>query len=290
MMMISELPEELLQEILCRVSARSVKRFLSTCKRWNHLFKDKIFTISHFHKSSKQFMSLMLKERGVCLMHNNIRRFSPVKVTYELNLIDPNSCLDQIKIWRVFQCDGLLLCVTRNFARYAFGFYQDKKSNNSSFKISSCNGYGERQKILDITLDFKLASFHCGVSLKGKTYCIAVDEKELDKFLLYQTDLSLSVVREEKLSVFLKCNVTSKTEIWVTDKFTEIQAVFRVWHGGSFLFDEEKKVLVCCNGVEFLGKLMVLNVGEENELRKLDFEVGSFWPSLFNYVPSLFHF
>ncbi|ESQ37097.1 hypothetical protein EUTSA_v10003090mg, partial [Eutrema salsugineum] len=216
MTMISELPEDLLEEILFRVPARCVKRLGSTCERWNRLFKDKRFTTKHFHKAPKQFLNLMLIECRLSLMHNNLHRFLPVKVTSELNVIDPHSGFDQIWICRVFQCDGLLLCLTyetkprlvvwnpctgqtrlincnKEYATYALGSYQDKTSNDISYKILSCNVYAKKQefeiyetesnswRILGVTLDFKLDYFHWGVSLKGKNYCIALDEKERDK-------------------------------------------------------------------------------------------------------------
>ncbi|ESQ37098.1 hypothetical protein EUTSA_v10002977mg [Eutrema salsugineum] len=355
MTMISELPENLLEEILFRIPARSIKRLRSTCKRWKRLFKDKRFTISHFDKAPKQFLSFMLSESRLSLMHNNLHRFSPVKVTSELNLIDSHSGFDQIGIRQVFQCDGLLLCLTNESktrivvwnpctgqtrwinhykldTTYALGSYQDKKSNDVSYKIlaCSCRGYVEQQefnifemnsyswKILDVPLDFQLNVFHYGVSLKGKTYWISRDEKEPSKMLLvtkiferqslprkdssYRT-LSLSVFREEKLSVLSQCKVTSKIEIWVTNKFTETKTVSwskvlpvdldpgsEVWPGGSFLFDEEKKVLVCCDGLQYNKKATVYIFGEDNEVRKVDFKVESYLPYLFNYVPSLIQF
>ncbi|XP_024009294.1 probable F-box protein At5g47300 [Eutrema salsugineum] len=274
MTMISELPENLLEEILFRIPARSIKRLRSTCKRWKRLFKDKRFTISHFDKAPKQFLSFMLSESRLSLMHNNLHRFSPVKVTSELNLIDSHSGFDQIGIRQVFQCDGLLLCLTNESktrivvwnpctgqtrwinhykldTTYALGSYQDKKSNDVSYKIlaCSCREIFERQSL----------------PRKDSSY----------------RTLSLSVFREEKLSVLSQCKVTSKIEIWVTNKFTETKTVSwskvlpvdldpgsEVWPGGSFLFDEEKKVLVCCDGLQY-NKKATQGLAKQKILRRM---------------------
>ncbi|CAA7017461.1 unnamed protein product [Microthlaspi erraticum] len=165
MMTMLELPEDLLEEIFCRVPALSLNRLRSTCKRWNRLLNDKRFTSNHLEKAPKQFMVLMLQlqEFRLCLMRINNLMFPPIEVKGELSLIDPRSSLNHIKISKVFHCDGLLLCLTedriprlvvwnpctgqtrwikinrfRQGARYALGSYLDKNSNvGYSYKILS---------------------------------------------------------------------------------------------------------------------------------------------------------
>ncbi|CDY18111.1 BnaA01g23720D [Brassica napus] len=65
-MMISDLPHHLLEEILSRVPATTLKRLQPTCKQWNALLKDQIFTEKHNRKAPKQPLLLMLKEFRVC--------------------------------------------------------------------------------------------------------------------------------------------------------------------------------------------------------------------------------
>ncbi|CAA7029651.1 unnamed protein product [Microthlaspi erraticum] len=171
MMTILELPDDVLEEIFCRVPVLSLIRLRSTCKRWNmkRLFNDKRFTSNHLEKAPKQCMALMLNEFRLCLMRIHNRRFSPIKVKGELSLIDPSSSLYQIRISQVFHCDGLLLCVTTGDriprlvvwnpctgqtrwikidplsqgATYGLGCYQDKESNiDYSYKILSGMVYG----------------------------------------------------------------------------------------------------------------------------------------------------
>ncbi|CAA7023702.1 unnamed protein product [Microthlaspi erraticum] len=212
--MVLELPEELLEEILCRVPTTSLIRLRSTCKQWNSLVNDRRFTRTHFDKAPKQFTMCMLNNHLFCSMSINLRSFPHVEVTRKFGLNKLHSSLDQIKFCHVFHCcEGLLLCVTReNHPRlvvwnpctrqtrwinsykgytntYALGSYQDQKSpNDNSYKILSHSGYGENREFetleinsnswrtLDVTLDFKLSVIDCGVSLKGKTYWITDDE------------------------------------------------------------------------------------------------------------------
>ncbi|CAA7045685.1 unnamed protein product [Microthlaspi erraticum] len=61
-MVMSDLPQDVVEEILSRVSAKSLKRLRSTCKLWNSLFTDKGFTEKHFRVAPKQSLVLMLKE------------------------------------------------------------------------------------------------------------------------------------------------------------------------------------------------------------------------------------
>ncbi|CAA7051376.1 unnamed protein product [Microthlaspi erraticum] len=161
------------------------------------------------------------------------------------------------------------------------------------------------------------------VSCKGNTYCIASDKEKpelgvsllmfdysTDKFgrvpLPYQSpylNACLSVVREEKLSVLLQQKVTSKTEIWVTNKIGEsnkgvswskvlaldLGLRLGILDYASFLFDEEKKVVMCCDRLTD-DIDMVYIVGEDNIVTQVEIGVNEFdgcWPAILNYFPSL---
>ena len=162
--------------------------------------------------------------------------------------------------------------------------------------------------------------FFSNVSLKGKTYWFASDEKEkqLGIFLVsfdyttetfgrlslpyqhpsYQT-MSLSVVGEEKLSVLLQHKISSKTEIWVTNKIGETKVVSWIkvlavdlkpgldtYHCISFLVDVEKKVLVYSAFVVGKNEHVEYIVGEDNEVREVALGI-EYIPFFLNYVPSL---
>ncbi|CAL9221912.1 unnamed protein product [Arabidopsis halleri] len=111
----SDLPLNLVEEILSRVPATSLKRLLSTCKRWNALFKNKRFTVKHFSKAPKEFMVLMLKECRVFPVNVNLN-VAPPSLEFEgaLGLKDSHSNSEQVDIVHVFHCDGLVLCTTKD--------------------------------------------------------------------------------------------------------------------------------------------------------------------------------
>lgn len=122
--------------------------------------------------------------------------------------------------------------------------------------------------------------------------------------------ISLSVVGEEKLSVLLLPSDTMRREIWVTNKIDEWNKVFtmdkrkRDWlvNGVSLLFDDEKKVFLCCErlfipdylpGFERVlgeedeklkesGRVYV--VGEDKEVKQVN---GEAIDVFYDYVPSL---
>ncbi|XP_010489939.1 PREDICTED: F-box/kelch-repeat protein At3g44120-like [Camelina sativa] len=88
-----ELPEDLVEEIFCRVPATSLKRLRSTCKRWNRLFNDDWrFARKHLDKATKQFMVLMLTKKH--------------------NIALPGEYSAKLDIDRVIHCDGVLLCTS----------------------------------------------------------------------------------------------------------------------------------------------------------------------------------
>ncbi|XP_023644513.1 putative F-box protein At3g17560 [Capsella rubella] len=60
--MISQLPQDLIEEIVYRVPVTSLRRLRSTCKGWYHqaLFKDPRFIKKHFDKTARQYHALML--------------------------------------------------------------------------------------------------------------------------------------------------------------------------------------------------------------------------------------
>ncbi|CAA7017458.1 unnamed protein product [Microthlaspi erraticum] len=367
MMTMLELPEDLLEEILCRVPALSLIRLRSTCRRWNRnrLLNNKRFITNHLEKSPKQFMPLMLQDFRLCLMRFNQRRFSPIKVKGKLSLIEPHdSSLNQTEISQVFHCDGLLLCVTkdriprlvvwnpctgqtrwikinrsRENARYALGYYQDKESNvgysykilsgmvhvpslhkqdidlysKQEFEIYEMDSNAWRVLEFDEPLDFIILCLDQGVSLKGKTYWIAVDKKKGSKKFLVSFDyskerfeylclprqydwyenLSLSIVRGEKLSVLLQRDLGTKTNIWVSNKISDetkavswskvlavdLDSCYMSEDGGSFVFDEERKVLVS------VSYATVYIVGEDNNVREQTRSSSQLY--LFDYAPSL---
>ncbi|ESQ47511.1 hypothetical protein EUTSA_v10022163mg [Eutrema salsugineum] len=111
------IPAELVEEILSRVSAKSLARFRSTCKGWRALLKSGSFAERQSSKAPKESLIIMLMDFRVYLVrinldgiHNNL---APT-FKYQLYFEDPLFDSLQVDIRRVFHCDGLLLCTTRD--------------------------------------------------------------------------------------------------------------------------------------------------------------------------------
>ncbi|XP_019096435.1 PREDICTED: F-box protein At3g22700-like [Camelina sativa] len=116
--MMYDLPPDLVEEILSRVPATSVKRLRSTCKRWNAIFEDERFTEKHLRKAPKESMVLMLKGFRVCPVSVNLNVAPPsieFKGALGLKPKDSHFSLEEIDIVDVFHCDGLLLCTTKDY-------------------------------------------------------------------------------------------------------------------------------------------------------------------------------
>ncbi|XP_010419966.1 PREDICTED: F-box protein ETP2-like [Camelina sativa] len=363
-MTIPELPEDLVEEILCRVPATSLKRLRSTCKRWNRLFNDDWrFARKHLDKATKQFMVLLLiKKYNIALVSIDLNRTIPsVEVNTAYSLIDPQpEYSSKFYVSRVIHCDGVLLCTSsvdnsrivvwnpltgeQRWIRTgdgseggrAFNIGYVNKSCNKSYRVLSYY-YGKYnfemyefnsdtwRSLGDICPGWRLWAYML-VSLKGSTYTFAEDGTKISLLKIdYSTEKSvhvrlpcdqgiqlensiLSVVREEKLAFLSQPDRKSKTEIWVTNKIDEttkevswskvlaldLSRRNQILNCGSFLLDEEKKVLVYCDILDHYDieriKNNIENVGEDNIVTTLEFGVDKVklcLPAIHNYVPSL---
>lgn len=176
---ISDLPVNLVEEILSRVPFKYMREVRLTCKEWDTLSKSRSFSKMHIDKLStvKEGESLI-----IAMVDYNLYLMTVVLGgTDEDPFVECQgrlTCLDkQIKISQVFHCDGLLLCVLRddltkyivwnpylgqtrsieardshrpdicplNWFTYALG-YEDKGS--------SCRGY-KLLRFIDIYYDYR---------------------------------------------------------------------------------------------------------------------------------------
>ncbi|XP_048614690.1 putative F-box only protein 9 [Brassica napus] len=198
--MMSDFPPDLVEEILSRVPATSLKRLRSSCKRWNSLFKDHRFAEKHFHKAPRESHLIMLNEFMFCPMNVNLNVFPPsVEFKDEVSLKDFHSNeSEEVYISDCFYCDGLLLCTdtydrlvvwnpclgeTRwiqcehGYVRYSvFALGYANTTSGRSYKIIMCYrtvvkiyefGSGSWKVLDDVTLD--QVPNGC-VSIKGNTY------------------------------------------------------------------------------------------------------------------------
>lgn len=118
--------------------------------------------------------------------------------------------------------------------------------------------------------------------------------------------VSLSLVKEQKLSVLRRRRRTSQIEVWARNDETEVASWSKLLvvdspqvlfcHLTSLLVEEENKVLVCCErwmDIQDTTKSndFVYLVGEDNKITNVDFGASklllSCFPLLSSYVPSL---
>ncbi|XP_010501254.1 PREDICTED: F-box/kelch-repeat protein At3g13680-like [Camelina sativa] len=113
---ISDLPCDLVGEILSRVPLTSLGATRSTCKKWEALSKNQIFGKKSRAAARKQFLGFMMKDARVCSL-----KFDLQGIRNHGDLVDPSinqvSLLNQVEVHRVFHCDGLLLCVLKDSSR-----------------------------------------------------------------------------------------------------------------------------------------------------------------------------
>ncbi|ESQ47587.1 hypothetical protein EUTSA_v10021950mg [Eutrema salsugineum] len=212
----SDLPSDLVEEILCRVPTTSLKRLRSTCKRWNH-----------FRKAPKQSSVLMLKAYKLCPISVDLNVVPPsVEFKDALDLKFSHSNSGQVDIAHVFHCDGLLLCITEDnkpvvwnpclgesrwiqheigydrYCEFALGY--DNNQSCRSYKIlmfwnslywENCqtNKPVGRFEIYELSSNSwrivnprscpRIGIRYRGVTLKGNTYWISKDDNE-DNYLL----------------------------------------------------------------------------------------------------------
>ncbi|EFH59324.1 F-box family protein [Arabidopsis lyrata subsp. lyrata] len=198
-MMISDLPHELESEILSRVPTKSLAKLQTTCKRWYALFRDPRFVKKNFVISA--FIQLPT-----------------------ISMEFTTAISEDLKITKIFHCDGLILCSTKENTRlvvwnprtgqtrwikrsdcyrsedlYCLGYVNSKSSYHSHKILRYCFYYNDQNvcvgefEIYDFSSDSWRVLDDCthnwglfcnGMSLKGNTYFVA-GEQETGFFMLY---------------------------------------------------------------------------------------------------------
>ncbi|XP_010468518.2 PREDICTED: putative F-box/kelch-repeat protein At3g22730 [Camelina sativa] len=113
--MMSSLPEELVEAILSRVQATSLKLVRSTCKQWNALVKNnQRFTDKHFREAAKSTVLILKDYRFFPVSINLDVSATTIEFKNALSPEAPHSNSEKVDIAKVFHCDGLLLCTTKD--------------------------------------------------------------------------------------------------------------------------------------------------------------------------------
>ncbi|KAJ4876409.1 F-box/kelch-repeat protein [Raphanus sativus] len=197
----SNLPEELVREILSRVPLTSLRQLRCTCRTWNALSKTQVFGKKEarnrflgFTVMNNRLCSLRLELQGLLnegeLVHQSTKQIGK---------------FDGTKMYKVRHCDGLLLCVHKNCNNIVvwnpylsqtrciptrcdfglndvFGFgYANKNRNHKILRVlrgrfirlALYDLKSDSWRVLDIEPYINLDIWESGVSLKGNTYFVA---------------------------------------------------------------------------------------------------------------------
>ncbi|CAG7882815.1 unnamed protein product [Brassica rapa] len=218
---ISDLPQDLVENVLSRVPLMtSMRKVRSTCKRWNTLSRDPDFA-KHFVKGLSRLI-IMRSQFRLWLMsvdfHGSLNHKDDLDVApyvkegklTSLNNSDP-------EISKVFHCNGLLLCSTKDKRRlvvwnpylgqtrrikpriafhkrdiYALGYDVNKNQKILRFlddyatfrnPYVVCEIYDLKSnswRDLDVNADWEMDYYHHGLSLKGSAYFFAKEKMEWD--------------------------------------------------------------------------------------------------------------
>ncbi|XP_010420009.1 PREDICTED: putative F-box protein At3g20030 [Camelina sativa] len=224
MTMISDLSQDLLDDIFSRIPLTSLRVIRSTCKRWNDLSKDRILCKA---EANQLFIGFILKEFKVFSAKFNVHDIfnEDGKKLVNPSIKEMSHLFNQVEVREIIHCDGLLLCVIRDytslvvwnpylgqikwiepvnaykkFDMYAFGHDNNKNRNHKILRIYDDDS---AKKSLDYQIyDFKSNSWRVidatphnpvwhysqhSASLKGNTYFLCVEFKMgwvVDDFLI----------------------------------------------------------------------------------------------------------
>ncbi|CAA7013247.1 unnamed protein product [Microthlaspi erraticum] len=121
-MMISDLPSELVEEIISRVPMKLMGMVRSTCKKWNSLSKDQSFVKKHIGKVAastreREFL-IITGGHGLELISYNLNKTNNNDNDLSMNrkgTLIGRECTDPLLLtYQVFHCNGVLLCVLGN--------------------------------------------------------------------------------------------------------------------------------------------------------------------------------
>ncbi|KAF2603902.1 hypothetical protein F2Q70_00027661 [Brassica cretica] len=243
--MITDLSLDLVEEILSKVSIKSLKPVKSTCKEWNTLSKDESFTKKHSAKEFPMFLNFdgyRFRKRFSLHRIHSIKDLTCIKEIAKLHI--------PLDLLKVNQCDGLLLCLAKgeDDSLVVWNPYLAQTRwirNSKNHKVLVLFDNHLKHEIYD----FKLSSWRVldiinptnpkrrrkrGVSVKGNSYFV-VDGKLLgfdftrenfgpcmdlpfdssDKF--WDDGIRCSCVRGEQLALLFQ-KYLYEFVIWITTK------------------------------------------------------------------------
>lgn len=113
--MITNLPVDLLEEILSRVPVKSIRAVRSTCKNWKTLSKNQSFANKHIEKAARENEVTVItgnnKDHLISVKFFDFRNKNFDLSTNSKGKLVTRENSDLAVVHRVFYCNGLLLCL-----------------------------------------------------------------------------------------------------------------------------------------------------------------------------------
>ncbi|ESQ51428.1 hypothetical protein EUTSA_v10017637mg [Eutrema salsugineum] len=306
------LPHELVEEILSRVPATSLKRLRSICRQWKSLFKDRRFTEKNFRKAPKQSLVLlvMLMELITFSISDSLNVADLSSIEFKVPFGLENSLSNLEKVVEVFHCcsnpisnncGGLLLCTTslvklvvwnqclgetrwiqpirdyNRWSRYSLGYENNKSCH--SYKILSYH------HVNDNLVGYEIYDFN------SDSWRVLVDVVVLD-CLIEPSKVLHRIYGASKMDMWVTNNIDSEAVVWSKSFTIDIQPIHLenlTYIPSSFVMDEEKKVVVCCNASKEPTSVQKEYVIEKYHTESpfiVETTQVSCCPLIFSYVPS----
>ncbi|XP_010412927.1 PREDICTED: putative F-box protein At5g41510 [Camelina sativa] len=113
--MISNLPRDLIEEIISRLPLKSMKAVCLTCKSWDYLSKSESFRKKHIGKATRKGESMMIAmmPHNLYLMSGFVDDVDP-SIEHKGQISFPSK---QVSIDRLFHYEGLILCILKDVTR-----------------------------------------------------------------------------------------------------------------------------------------------------------------------------
>ncbi|CAA7019331.1 unnamed protein product [Microthlaspi erraticum] len=108
---ISDLPRDMVEEIVSRIPLKLMREVRLTCREWNSLLKSESLTKMRIGK--EETMEKQGESRMVVLTNDNLYLMSIV-VDEKKPCTEVKGKLSRVKIYLVFHCEGLLLCILKD--------------------------------------------------------------------------------------------------------------------------------------------------------------------------------
>ncbi|EOA22356.1 hypothetical protein CARUB_v10002977mg, partial [Capsella rubella] len=197
----SNLPKYMVEGILSRVPFKYMRSaMLLTCKNWNALFRSKCFAKMILEKEEEAARELGETRMVVMMIHNVYLMGITINENPSTRFLGKLTYgSEQVKIYQVFHCEGLLLCIlkeddtkilvwnpylgqtrwiqtsdeTRGYK--ILRFIDELCHFNLKYNVLRYEIYDfdtDLWTTLSLNPDWRIVS-HCGITLKGNTYWCA---------------------------------------------------------------------------------------------------------------------